>query len=178
MAGVALGAVGLERMEANRPAVRCLPELGRLSGHKLAHVTLSSLLLLPLSFPPFFFPQYCQIPGIKWYTGQHLSETQSRGRARSKGRNGKCRVENSRASNREVWALIQTIGTARSRRRSLEFPQQMEHICKATIAGLTGRESCGCSRFNSHWIWEKDSRVKGSGFLVPLAELSVAWLLC
>ena len=80
--GVALGAVGLERMEVNfSPQCTACHELGRLSSH--TDLPMSPFLpsFLPPSVFPFlsfflssFFSQYCQIPGIKWYTGQHLRE--------------------------------------------------------------------------------------------------------
>ena len=80
--GVALGAVGLERMEVSvSPQCTACHKLGRLS----SHTDLPMPPFLPSCLPPsvfsflsFFlssvFSQYCQIPAIKWYTGQHLRE--------------------------------------------------------------------------------------------------------
>lgn len=75
--GVALGAVGLERMEVNfSPQCTVCHELGRLSSHTNLPMlpSLPSSPSLCLFLLSSFFSQYCQIPGIKWYTGQHLRE--------------------------------------------------------------------------------------------------------
>ena len=81
--------------------------------------------------------------------------------------------ENFKGHLTQVWGSELRHSDHKEQRRSLEFPQQMEHACKATIAGVMGRDPVRCSRFSSHWIREK-FRAQGSGFLVSLAESSVA----
>lgn len=146
-------------MEANfaRSALRAT-QLGRLSSHNksLLHATLSSCFSLPLSFPPFFF--LSPILSNSRDKMVHRSTSQRayslEGEPDQRAGMGSAGWENfKRASNRGLGSELRH-SDCKEQRCSLEFPQQMEHICKATIAGLTGRNPVRCSRFNSHWIWE------------------------